>query len=62
MKTALVNEPTTDVTKLTSGLRWVSVEQDGVEFFSSYYTEAKDKRKAAKVARKLLAAKLGAEI
>ena len=37
-----------------SNLRWVYVEKDGEEYFSSYFTECKDRKQAVRTAKKLL--------
>jgi len=53
-KTFLVNFPTRDVYKLTSGLKFVEV--DGV--FCSFYTESKNIKNAGKSAKRQLKRRL----
>ena len=35
-------------------LRWVYVEKDGEDYFSSYFTECKNRKSAVRTAKKLL--------
>ena len=37
-----------------SNLRWVMVTKNGEEYFSSYFTEANDRKSAVRTAKKLL--------
>ena len=37
-----------------SNLRWVMVTKNGEEYFSSYFTEAKNRKQAVRTAKKLL--------
>ena len=54
-KTHLVNNIRKDPANLeNNNLRWVMVEKDGEEYFSSYFTEAKDRKGAVRTAKKLL--------
>jgi hypothetical protein len=54
MKTHLVNFPRRSPEELDSNLSWIGVKVNGQMIYSSYYTEAKDRKKAAKQAEKLL--------
>ena len=41
-------------------LRWVYVEKDGEDYFSSYFTEAKNRKQAVRTAKKLLLKEISA--
>ena len=41
-------------------LRWVYVEKDGEDYFSSYFTESKDRKGAVRTAKKLLLKEISA--
>ena len=54
-KTHLVNHIRKDPANLeNNNLRWVMVKKDGEEYFSSYFTEAKNRKQAVRTAKKLL--------
>ena len=41
-------------------LRWVYVEKDGEDYFSSYFTGAKNRKQAVRTAKKLLLKEISA--
>ena len=54
-KTHLVNNIRKDPANLeNNNLRWVMVKKDGEEYFSSYFTECKNRKSAVRTAKKLL--------